>query len=40
MLDCDEHFLAAVEEGRAAARRGELLEHAEAVERIEQILRS
>ena len=40
MLDYDEHFLAAVEEGRAAARRGELLEHDEVVERIENMLRS
>ncbi len=40
MLDYDEHFLAAVQEGRVAARRGDLLEHEEVVERIEQILRS
>lgn len=40
ILDYDEHFLVAVEEGRAAARRGELLEHDEVVERIEQMLRS
>lgn len=40
MLDYDEHFLAAVEEGRADACRGELLEHDEVVERIEQMFRS
>jgi predicted transcriptional regulator len=40
MLDYDEKFLAAVEQGRAAARRGDLLEHDEVVERIDQILRS
>ena len=40
ILDYDEHFLSAVEEGRAAARRGDLLEHDEVVERIEQMLRS
>lgn len=40
MLEYDEHFLAAVEEGRSAARRGEVLEHEEVVERIERMLRS
>jgi predicted transcriptional regulator len=40
MLEYDERFLAAVEEGRAVARRGDLLEHDEVVERIEQMLRS
>jgi len=40
MLDYDEHFIAAVEEGRESARRGELLEHEEVVERIEKMLRS
>ena len=40
MLESDERFVAAVEEGRAAARRGDLLEHSEVVERIEQIFRS
>ena len=39
MLDYDEQFLAAVEEGRASARRGDLLEHEEVVERIERMLR-
>ena len=38
MLEYDEHFLVAVQEGRDAARRGDLLEHEEVVERIEQIL--
>ena len=40
MLECDERFLAAVEEGRASARRGDLVEHDEVVERIEQMFRS
>jgi predicted transcriptional regulator len=40
MLEYDERFVAAVEEGRAAARRGDLLEHDEVVDRIEQIFRS
>lgn len=40
MLEYDVRFLEAVEEGRRAARRGELLEHEAVVERIEQILRS
>jgi predicted transcriptional regulator len=39
MLEYDVHFLDAVEEGRRAARRGELLEHEAVVERIEQIFR-
>ena len=36
----DERFLAAVEEGRASARKGDLLEHDEVVKRIEQMFRS
>jgi len=36
MLEYDARFLEAVEESRAAARRGELLEHEEVVERIER----
>ncbi len=40
MLEYDARFLEAVETGRAAARRGDLLEHDAVVERIEQILRS
>ena len=40
MLEYDIRFVEAVEEGRAAARRGELLEHDAVVERIEQILHS
>jgi predicted transcriptional regulator len=40
MLEYDARFIEAVEEGRAAARRGELLEHDEVVERIEQMFRS
>ena len=37
MLEYDARFVDAVEEGRAAARRGELLEHEEVVARIEQM---
>jgi predicted transcriptional regulator len=40
MLEYDARFVEAVEEGRAAARRGDLLEHDEVVERIEQMFRS
>jgi predicted transcriptional regulator len=40
MLEYDERFIAAVEEGRASARRGDLLEHDEVVERIEQMFRA
>lgn len=40
MLEYDERFIAAVEDGRASARRGDLLEHEEVVERIEHMLRS
>ncbi|HEY5175250.1 MAG TPA: hypothetical protein VII95_06755 [Terriglobales bacterium] len=40
MLDYEERFFAAVAEGRASARRGELVEHDEVVERIEQMFRS
>lgn len=40
MLEHDQRFSEAVEEGRAAARRGDLLEHDQVVERIEGILRS
>jgi predicted transcriptional regulator len=40
MLEYQERFLAAVEQGRASARRGDLLEHDEVVERIEQMFRS
>lgn len=36
MLEYDVRFLDAVEEGRASARRGELLDHDEIVARIEQ----
>ena len=37
ILEYDERFLATVEEGRAAARRGDLLEHDDVVNRIEQL---
>jgi predicted transcriptional regulator len=40
MLEYDARFIEAVEEGRAAARRGELIEHDDLVERIEKMLRS
>jgi predicted transcriptional regulator len=40
MLEYDARFTEAVEEGRSAARRGELLEHEEVVARVERILRS
>ncbi|MFZ0321395.1 MAG: hypothetical protein WAL56_19890 [Candidatus Sulfotelmatobacter sp.] len=39
MLDYDERFLAAVEEGRASARRGDLVEHDDVVDRIERTFR-
>lgn len=34
LLEYDAAFIAAVEEGRASAKRGDLLEHDEVVERI------
>jgi predicted transcriptional regulator len=40
MLEYDARFLDAVEVGRADARRGDLLDHDEVVERIEQTFRS
>jgi predicted transcriptional regulator len=40
LLEYQTHFIEAVEEGRAAARRGDLLEHDEVVERIEKMFRS
>jgi predicted transcriptional regulator len=40
MLEYDEQFLDSVEEGRLAARQGDLLEHDDVVERIEQMFRS
>jgi len=40
MLEYDTRFIEAVEEGRASARRGELLEHDEVVERVEQMFRA
>jgi predicted transcriptional regulator len=38
MLEYDARFIEAIKEGRASARRGDLLEHDEIVERIEQLL--
>ena len=40
MLEYEARFVEAIEEGRASARRGDLLEHDEVVERIEQMFRS
>jgi predicted transcriptional regulator len=40
MFDYDDRFIVAVEQGRASAQRGDLLEHDEVVQRIEQMLRS
>jgi predicted transcriptional regulator len=40
MLEYEARFIEAVEKGRESARRGDLLDHDEVVERIEQILRS
>ena len=39
MLDYETAFVAAVEQGQASARRGDLLEHEEVIARIEQIFR-
>ena len=39
MLEYEERFIAAVEEGRASARRGDLLDHDDVVDRTEQIYR-
>ena len=39
LVDYDARFIEAVEEGRAAAARGDLLEHDVVVERIEQMFR-
>lgn len=38
MLDCERHFAEAVEKGQASARNGDLLDHEEVVNRIEQLL--
>ncbi len=40
MIAYEATFLTAVEEGRASARKGDLLEHEDVVERIEKLLRS
>jgi predicted transcriptional regulator len=40
MLEYDARFIEAIEIGRAAARRGELLEHEEVVKRVAQMFRS
>jgi len=38
MLEYDARFIAAVEKGRATARRGELIDHNEVLDRIEKTL--
>lgn len=40
MLEYETRFIGAVEEGRESARRGELVDHEDVVERIGQILHS
>ena len=40
LLEYDAEFIAAVEVGRASAKRGDLLEHDEVVQRIERMFRS
>ncbi len=40
MLEYEASFIEAVEEGRGSARRGDLLEHDDVVERIEKMLRA
>ena len=40
LLEYETHFVQAVEQGRASARRHELLEHDEVVERVEKMFRS
>ena len=40
MLEYDSRFIEAVEQGRASAAQGDLLEHDEVVARVEQIFRS
>ncbi len=39
MLEYETHFVEAVEQGRASASRGELLDHDEVVARIERMFR-
>jgi predicted transcriptional regulator len=39
MLEYDARFVEAIEEGRASARRGDLLEHDEVVERTNRMFR-
>ena len=40
LLEYEAAFIVAVEEGRSSARRGDLLEHDDVVNRIEQMLRA
>ncbi len=40
LLEYEERFIQAVEQGRASARRGELVEHDEVVQHIERMFRS
>ena len=37
ILEYEERYVAAIEEGRSSARRGEWLEHDEVVERIDKL---
>lgn len=39
LLEFESNFVAAVEKGRDSARRGDLLEHDDVVQRTEQLLR-
>jgi len=40
LLEYEARFIEAVEQGRSVARRGDLLDHDEVVERIERLFRS
>jgi predicted transcriptional regulator len=40
LLEYDARFVAAVELGRESAQRGDLLDHEEVIEKIEQMFRS
>ena len=40
LLEYEARFIEAVEQGRSSARRGDLLDHDEVVERVERLFRS
>lgn len=40
LLEYDAQFLAAIDKGRESARRGNLIDHDEVVEQVEQMFRS